>query len=185
SFLSSAHLAGFNSICDLHQQLTQIFFNYMYDNNIEIGDVFDETYSYQEILDAYKNIDALKKATEFMSGALENLKKNDSEEDDIKKAKNFILNNVNRDLTVKEVADHVHRSPEYFTKVFKKETGQNIKTYITQVKLDVAKDMLSNPNIPISLISCEIGYTNFSHFTQMFKKYENMTPTEYRKAKLG
>ncbi len=185
SFISSAHLAGFNSICDLHQQLTQIFFNYMYDNNIEIGDVFDETYSYQEILDAYKNIDALKKATEFMSGALENLKKNDSEEDDIKKAKNFILNNVNRDLTVKEVADHVHRSPEYFTKVFKKETGQNIKTYITQVKLDVAKDMLSNPNIPISLISCEIGYTNFSHFTQMFKKYENMTPTEYRKAKLG
>ncbi len=120
-----------------------------------------------------------------MAEALERLENNDSEEDDIKKAITFILNNVNRDLTVKEVADHVHRSPEYFTKVFKKETGQNIKTYITQVKLDVAKDMLSNPNIPISLISCEIGYTNFSHFTQMFKKYENMTPTEYRKAKLG
>lgn len=185
TFISGAHLAGFNTLCDLHQQLTQIFFNHMYDNNIDISDVFDSSYTYQDMLDAYKNIDTLRRATEFMAEALERLENNDSEEDDIKKAITFILNNVNRDLTVKEVADHVHRSPEYFTKVFKKETGQNIKTYITQVKLDVAKDMLSNPNIPISLISCEIGYTNFSHFTQMFKKYENMTPTEYRKAKLG
>ncbi|MCR5656789.1 MAG: helix-turn-helix domain-containing protein [Butyrivibrio sp.] len=184
-FISSARLASFNSLCDLHQQLTQLFFNYMYDNSIEISDVFTEEYSYQDMQDAYQNIDTLKKAVLFVTKALDKKSSHVSEDDDILKAKNFILNNINRDLTVKEVADHVHRSPEYFTKVFKKETGHNIKTYITQVKLDVAKDMLSNPNIPISLISCEIGYTNFSHFTQMFKKYENMTPTEYRKAKLG
>ena len=183
-FITSAHLANFNSLCDIHQQLTQLFFNYMYDNSIEIGDIFNEEYTYKEMQDAYQNIDTLKKAVTFVTKALDQTSSNSTEDDDIIKAKNFILNNLNRDLSVKEVADHVHRSPEYFTKVFKKETGQNIKTYITQIKLDVAKDMLANPNIPISLISCEIGYTNFSHFTQMFKKYENMTPTEYRKLKL-
>ncbi|NTV78827.1 MAG: helix-turn-helix transcriptional regulator, partial [Clostridiales bacterium] len=71
-------------------------------------------------------------------------------------------------------------SPEYFTKLFKKEVGQNIKTYILQVKVDVAKDLLGNQNIPISIVALDLGYSNFSHFTQMFKKFENVTPTEYR-----
>lgn len=59
-----------------------------------------------------------------------------------------------------------------------------MKSYILQVKLDVAKDMLANPNIPISMIATEIGYSNFSHFTQMFRKYTEMTPSDYRKEML-
>lgn len=82
---------------------------------------------------------------------------------------------------MKDVADYVHLSPEYFTKMFKKEVGQNIKNYILQVKVDVAKDLLGNPNIPISKIALDLGYSNFSHFTQMFKKFESITPTDYRK----
>ena len=43
------------------------------------------------------------------------------------------------------LADYVHLSPEYFTKLFKKEVGQNIKSYILQVKVEIAKDLLGNP----------------------------------------
>ena len=81
---------------------------------------------------------------------------------------------------MKDVADHICLSPEYFTKLFKKETGQNIKEYITVTKIEAAKDMLENSPIPVGMVALELGYTNFSHFSQVFKKYENMSPSEYR-----
>ena len=84
--------------------------------------------------------------------------------------KKYITNNVSLNLSVKDVADYVHLSPEYFTKLFKKEVGQNIKSYILQVKVEIAKDLLGNPNIPISMVALDLGYSNFSHFTQVFKK---------------
>ena len=84
--------------------------------------------------------------------------------------KKYITNNVSLNLSVKDVADYVHLSPEYFTKLFKKEVGQNIKSYILQVKVEIAKDLLGNPNIPISMVALDLGYSNFSHFTQVFEK---------------
>ena len=80
-----------------------------------------------------------------------------------------------------DVADHVHLSSEYFTRLFKRETGQNIKDYIIQAKVDAAKDLLARSDIPVSLIALEMGYDNFSHFTQIFKKICGVTPSEYRK----
>ena len=59
--------------------------------------------------------------------------------DRAKLAKKYITNNVSLNLSVKDVADYVHLSPEYFTKLFKKEVGQNIKSYILQVKVEIAK----------------------------------------------
>ena len=78
------------------------------------------------------------------------------------------------------MAEHVFMSPEYFTKLFKRETGQNIKEYITLTKIEAAKDMLEHSSIPVSMVALELGYSNFSHFSQVFRKYENMSPSEYR-----
>ncbi len=100
---------------------------------------------------------------------------------DVQRAKEYILANISSDISVKDVADYVHLSPEYFSKLFKKEMGENVKNYILRIKVDAAKDLLENPNIPVSTVASELGYSNFSHFTQMFKKHENVTPSEYRK----
>ena len=118
-----------------------------------------------------------------LTGAIQSAEGCAPSKDDIQKAKIYILDHISNNLSVREVADHVHLSPEYFTKLFKKETGQNIKNYIMQQKVDAAKDLLDHSEIPVSLVALELGYTNFSHFTQMFKKFENMTPSEYRKRK--
>ena len=100
--------------------------------------------------------------------------------DYIEKAKEYISENYNRLLSVKEVADYVHLNPEYFTRLFKTETGQNLKNYIIDCKLMMAKDLLANSNLPVSMVALEVGYSSFSHFTQIFKKAENMTPSEYK-----
>ncbi len=76
-------------------------------------------------------------------------------------------------------------SAEYFTKFFKKVTGQNIKEYIILTKMEAAKEMLEQSSIPVGIVALELGYANFSHFSQVFKKYERMSPSEYRGRKLG
>lgn len=94
--------------------------------------------------------------------------------------KSFIMENIADPITVKDVADHVGLSAEYFTKMFKRETGQNIKEFITLMKVEAAKDMLERTNLSVGMVALELGYSNFSHFSQVFRKYENITPSEYR-----
>jgi len=180
-FISTVNKTNLGTLCDFHQQLTQLFFMYAYDHDIDITELFTGDYSYNDYMDGFKNTQALMDSIKFIIPALTLLTGEDSQQDDVQRAKKYISNNISQNISVKDVADYVHLSPEYFTKLFKKEVGQNIKTYILQVKVNFAKDLLRNQNIPISIVALDLGYSNFSHFTQIFKKFENVTPTEYRK----
>jgi two-component system response regulator YesN len=168
------------SLCELHQQLTHIFFGFFYDNSADIRDLFNDQYSYADYMNSFKDTDSLRKAVSFMLNAIDDIQKNSVEKSDVEKAKSFIANNISNPITVQDVADHVNLSPGYFTKVFKRATGQNIKEYIARSKISAAKEMLENSNISISMIALELGYSYFSHFTQVFKKYEHITPSEFR-----
>lgn len=168
------------SLCDLHQQLTHIFFGFFYDNNADVSKLFNNTYTYADYMNGFKDTDSLRKAVSFMLNAIDNIQKNSVSKSDIENAKSFIANNISNPITVKDVADHVNLSAEYFTKLFKRATSQNIKEYIDHSKISAAKEMLEHSNISVSMIALELGYSYFSHFTQVFKKYEHMTPSEYR-----
>ena len=143
--------------------------------------LFSGEYTYNDYMGSFKNVESLKKGIHYLKTAIAGVSAGDESGDVIRRATNYILSNLSLDLTVKDVAEHVSFSPEYFSKLFKKETGENVKNYILRVKVDAAKDMLKTPNIPISIIASELGYSNFSHFTQMFRKHESITPSEYRK----
>ncbi len=168
------------ALCDLHQRITHMFFNYFYENNANVHELFHSQYSYNNYMDSYSDGEALREAMTYMMKQVKVLGKAQVPENDIEKAKSFIAENIADPITVKDVADHVCLSAEYFTKFFKKETGQNIKEYITLTKVEAAKDMLEQSAIPVGMVALELGYTNFSHFSQVFKKYENMPPSEYR-----
>ena len=168
------------SLCELHQQLTHIFFGFFYDNNADISELFNNEYTYADYMDSFRDTDSLRKAVSFMLNAIDNIQKNSVSKSDVEKAKSFIADNITNPITVKDVADHVNLSAEYFTKLFKRATGQNIKEYIARSKVSAAKEMLEHSGISVSMIALEVGYSNFSHFTQVFKKYEHITPSEYR-----
>lgn len=170
----------FRALCELHQQLTHIFLGFLYENNADMSDLFNADYTYTDYMDSFKDIDSLRKGVAFMLNAVETIHKNNMPKSDVEKAKSFIVNNMANPITVKDVADHVNLSAEYFTKLFKRETGQNIKEYIALSKVSAAKEMLEHSSLSVGMIALELGYSYFSHFTQVFKKYENMTPSEYR-----
>lgn len=170
----------FKSLCELHQQLTHIFLGFFYNNNIDMSELFHEGYTYIEYMDSFKDIESLRKGVSFMLNAIDSAQRHNMPLSDVERAKTFIANNIANPVTVKEVADHVSLSAEYFTKLFKRETGQNIKEYIALSKVAAAKEMLERSNLSVGMIALELGFSYFSHFTQVFKKYEHMTPSEYR-----
>ena len=63
---------------------------------------------------------------------------------------------------------------------FKKEKGISLSDYVIQEKLKIASSLLKGTNLSISIIASNIGYTNFSYFTQVFKKVYGVSPSEYR-----
>lgn len=92
----------------------------------------------------------------------------------------FIDNNIHQDLTLSFVAEKTEISSYYLSKIFKKEMGQNFITYVTERKIERAKELLRNKEIPIINISFELGFTEPSYFTKVFKKVEGITPSHYR-----
>lgn len=96
----------------------------------------------------------------------------------------YIAEHLENELRREELAEAVHLNPDYMARLFKKETGMNLKDYIIQQKMQEAQSLLCTTNLPISLIAAKVGYTNFGHFSTSYKKFYHKTPQEERSAAL-
>jgi two-component system response regulator YesN len=112
---------------------------------------------------------------------------NDVEESDsvVDKAKKFIIEHIDQDITRDDIASHVFLNPDYLNRIFKKETTLSISEYLQQERFRLAGDLLAKTDMPVSNIAVKVGHTNFSHFAKMFKKYSGMNPMEYRQKNSG
>lgn len=94
----------------------------------------------------------------------------------------YINENYMEDINLDSIENKFYINKYEVSRNFKKITGYNFKTYLILVRLSKAKDLLVNSNLTIAEISDKIGYSSESLFVRMFKKYENTTPTRYRRA---
>ncbi|CAN7668049.1 response regulator [Paenibacillus sp. LjRoot153] len=85
-----------------------------------------------------------------------------------------------RGFTIQAIADHIHLSETYLCSYFKKQKGQTIKEYITQVRADKAMELLREHDIKLYDLATRLGFTDANYFTTFFKKYVGCTPSEYR-----
>jgi len=74
----------------------------------------------------------------------------------------------------------VHVNASYLSRVFKQETGSNIKDYIWELRLKRACELLRRPDIRINEIGMQLGFQTPSYFSYFFKKGTGKTPREYR-----
>lgn len=93
----------------------------------------------------------------------------------------YLYQHKNELLTASQAAKLCHISTSYFSRLFAKEAGENYSTYVTRLKIDWAKQLLSNTDISIAQISDELGFSDASYFVKQFKKLEQLTPAIYRK----
>ena len=74
-------------------------------------------------------------------------------------------------------------SPAYFSDLFKKETGSNFSEYLNKVRIDNAKLLLENDDLPLIEVSLLCGFEDQSYFTKIFKKLTGTTPKKYKEQK--
>ncbi len=95
--------------------------------------------------------------------------------------KDYVHTNfANASLSVKDISDHAKLSVTYACTVFKTETGKTMNQYLTEYRLERAKELLLDPRVKITDISARVGYTDSGYFGKAFKKATGLTPSEYR-----
>ena len=104
--------------------------------------------------------------------------------DIIEKAQDYIRENYqNDDMSLQTVSSHVNVSSNHFSAIFRKETGSTFIDYLTNVRMEKAKDMLVTTSMKTSDVGFEVGYRDPHYFSYIFKKTQGMSPKEYRRLK--
>jgi YesN/AraC family two-component response regulator len=93
----------------------------------------------------------------------------------------FIENHYQDNLTVEAIADAACLSPGYAGRIFKDQLGMPIMDYVLKVRIDKSKKLLLNPHYQIQAIAEKVGYGDAGYFTKVFRKFEGITPTQFRK----
>ena len=72
-------------------------------------------------------------------------------------------------------------SATHLTRLFKKKYDMGVVDFITEKKMSLAEELMKREDLTVSYIASKLGYSNYSYFTKVFKKYTGKTPTEYKK----
>ncbi len=91
-----------------------------------------------------------------------------------------IRNRCCEDITIQMLADEFHYTPNYICMLFKKETGESFKEYLTKIRINNAKALITNSSLKVYEIAEKVGYKDPDYFTRIFRKYTGVTPTEFR-----
>lgn len=103
------------------------------------------------------------------------------EKRDVISAKRYIEEHYAENITLETMAKHIHMNSFYFSSFFKKQTGQNFKDYLNQIRMKHAMELLMTTNKKSYEIAEEVGFKDFRYFSELFGRYYGKTPTAYRK----
>lgn len=92
----------------------------------------------------------------------------------------YIYSHIHSRITIKHLAEYTNLSESYLSKIFCKEIGMPVSTYIVLQKIEKAKNLLSYSDYPLVDIANYLAFSSQSHFIQVFQKHVGMTPHKYR-----
>ena len=96
------------------------------------------------------------------------------------RAKKIIRQGGEKSLSLPQMAKILNVSTFYFCKKFKKATGLTFTDYLSRTRIERAKNLLLNPNVRISEVGYEAGFTSITHFNRVFKRITGHSPSAYR-----
>ena len=93
----------------------------------------------------------------------------------------YLRDNLSRPLEVRDVAAQVHLSERHVSRLFHRETGQSILEYLTNLRIEMASQLLMDPALSIKQVARAVGYPDPHYFTTLFGRRAGMTPALFRK----
>ena len=101
---------------------------------------------------------------------------------EIWKARKFIHEHADEELSLTEVGKAVNISANHLSEKFKEVAGINFVDYVARIRVGKACDLLQNSNLRISEIAFAVGFQSLSQFNRVFKKLTRKSPTQFRAA---
>lgn len=164
-----------------HQDFIQVFLTAAKQMNLDTSEIFFERYPYSDYIRSYTSLDTMLDLVNFVLDYVEEqMVGTHHVQNPIESAIAYIDQNIEKNFSRSEIAEAIYINPEYLSRLFKKVKGISLNDYITMKKMEIVKSLLTSTNIPIHLIASKVGYSNFSYFSQVFKKCHGFAPLEYR-----
>ncbi|URN95389.1 MAG: response regulator [Candidatus Pristimantibacillus lignocellulolyticus] len=92
----------------------------------------------------------------------------------------YLHEKYDQNFSLHDICNELAVSKNYFCYLFKRETGQNLWAYLTDIRLNKSKELLCTSELKSYEIAYKVGYDNPSYFSKLFKKYTGQTPSDYR-----
>lgn len=142
-----------------------------------------DTYNLYRMIDHSNNINELQSLLEEIANNVVNTVNQYNTKNinlTLKNAVDYINENYKWSITLNELAEHTYVSTYYLSRMFKKELGKNFVEYLNEIRVEKAKELLQDPKYKTYEVAELVGIQDSHYFSKLFKKYTNLTPTEYR-----
>jgi len=99
----------------------------------------------------------------------------------IELAKEYIAEHAKSDLTLEKISEELSISQTHFSRIFKAHVGVSFVDYLTQVRIENAKELIKTSGMSFKQICFEVGFNDPNYFSKVFKKVVGITPGEYKR----
>ncbi|HRU42319.1 MAG TPA: response regulator, partial [Candidatus Diapherotrites archaeon] len=120
-----------------------------------------------------------------ISGLIARLKHGTEDNGIISQVCSYVLENIDRNISLSAVSDSLFMNKSYISEVFKQKTGLSFIEYLTIVKMERAKKLVGDGRLKTYEVAELLGFKDIEYFSRLFKKYTCLTPNEYRQGMAG
>jgi two-component system response regulator YesN len=135
---------------------------------------------FEECLSLHDAINLIEKKLLQLIKLNERLDGSGSKEPKLQEIDQYIIENLSENVTSVDVAARLYMNPSYFSRYFKRLTGENFTDYAHRFKIGIAAKILGQTGESVEEVAIKCGYSDRTYFSKVFKKYTKMTPREYR-----
>lgn len=135
--------------------------------------IYVESLANQLVVHLLRHYSSARKLEEDLAARLPRYKLN--------RATDFINKNLREDLSLEQISRTLSMSAYHFAHVFKQTVGRTPHRYVTECRVERAKSLLRETELPVTQIAHQVGYSNQSHFSTVFHRFTGQTPRRYRR----
>lgn len=168
------------------QELVNLTLRFAHKNEIPVNGVYSDKVLSLACVDDFLSIDGLfgwlADWMNHLSEVLQERNGTNSHSDHriFEKIEQYVRDNIDQEITLQTVADRYFYNPSYLSRLFKTKLNKNYMTFITEIRMEYAKQCLMQPKIMVAEVCAMCGYKSYKHFVQTFKRFTNMSPTDFR-----
>ncbi len=175
--------ADYKDIKNICLRLITIAESQLDELGVEYGNQYGKKFDYYMEIEKYETFEDIKIWNKsifqsFIEAIQKN--KNDKFKGIVKVAMQYTNEHYYEDIGVEHVAAITYVTPNYFSRIFKKETGKSFTEWLNTMRLEKAKILLKDLRLKVYEVAEKVGYNDYKIFTHNFKKYVGCTPKEYR-----